>query len=179
MCDEFLLQHVTHDGETGDSRSKILMFPIKSQRCDTDLVQKVPEEVAAEGLEAQRQRNEPENTRSATPVAVQREDKSGTAKVTVRICGTAANVKDQPRATAPTLLTTLNVATDQTGKPGARSPPVEGMTTTKPTRCLTNAPSTLVGTHFKISISQKRMFETLFKLEPCLCVCATSKRLLT
>ena len=29
-----------------------------------------------------------------------------------------------------------------------------------------------------IAISPKRMFETLFKLELCLCVCATSKRLL-
>ena len=93
MYDELLLQHVTHDRETRDSRSKILVCPIKSQRCDTDLVQKVPEEVTAEGPEAQRQRNEPENVGSATPVAVQREDKSGTAKVIVRTFGTAANVK--------------------------------------------------------------------------------------
>ena len=48
-----------------EESERVLHVPDQVPFCDTDLVQKAPEEVAAEEPEAQRQRDEPENARSA------------------------------------------------------------------------------------------------------------------
>lgn len=54
-----------HDDFRGEECERVLHVPDQVPCCGTDLVQKAPEEVAAERPEAQRQRDEPENARSA------------------------------------------------------------------------------------------------------------------